>query len=139
MRVVLDADALKSALLLTGVANHLVPLWQKGTITVLLSREILEEYHRVLAFLDVQLIAGGNKDLIEEQLLPYVQIIKPGTRVHVVRRNPSDNKFLECAVAGKANVVIAGDKELLAIRHYRGIRVQTSARFLATFGRRHSR
>ena len=66
IRVVLDADALKFALLLTGVANYLVPLWQKGAITVLLSREILEEYYRVLACLDVQLMAGGNKDLIEE-------------------------------------------------------------------------
>ena len=46
MRVVLDTNVLVSALLFTGTVSEFVSLWQKGTITVLLSREILEEYLR---------------------------------------------------------------------------------------------
>ncbi|MFQ5932590.1 MAG: putative toxin-antitoxin system toxin component, PIN family [Nitrospiraceae bacterium] len=139
MRVVLDTNVLISALLFTGIASELVPLWQKGTITVLLSREILEEYLRVLAYPKFQLSQGEIKGLIEEELLPFVQVIKPGTRVNVVKRDPSDNKFLECAVGGKADTVISGDKELLAIRHYRGVRVRSPSRFLAVFYRQQSR
>ena len=135
MRVVLDTNVVISALLFTGIASEIVPLWQKGAITVLLSREILEEYLRVLAYPKFQLSEGEIKGLIEEELLPFVQIIKPGTRIRIVKRDPSDNKFLECAVAGKADVLISGDKELLAIRHYRQVRVQTPSRFLETFFR----
>lgn len=135
MRVVLDTNVVISSLLFTGIASEIVPLWQKGAITVLLSREILEEYLRVLAYPKFQLSEGEIKGLIEEELLPFVQIIKPGTRIRIVKRDPSDNKFLECAVAGKADVLISGDKELLAIRHYRQVRVQTPSRFLETFFR----
>lgn len=133
MRVVLDTNVLISALLFTGIVSELVSLWQKGTITILLSREILDEYLRVLAYPKFQLSEEEIKGLIEEELLPFVQVIKPRTRIHVVKRDPSDNKFLECAVAGKADVLISGDKDLLAIRHYRRVRIQTPSRFLEAF------
>ena len=139
MRVVLDTNVLISALLSTGIASKLVSLWQKGTITVLLSREILEEYLRVLAYPKSQLSQGEIKGLIEKELLPFVQVIKPGIRVHVVKRDPSGNKFLECAVGGKAKTVISGDKTLLAIRHYRGVRIQSPAGFLVVFYRQQAR
>lgn len=135
MRVVLDTNVLISALLFAGVTSDLVPLWQKDAITVLLSREILDEYLRVLAYPKFELSEHEIKGLIEQELLPFVQVIKPGTRIRVVRRDPSDNKFLECAVAGKAAVVISGDKDLLALRHYRRVRIQTPARFLENYFR----
>ncbi len=139
MRVVLDTNVLVSALLFTGISSELVPLWQKGTITVLLSREILEEYLRVFAYPKFQLSEGEIKRLIEEELLPFVRVIKPRLRVRAVRRDPSDNKFLECAISGKADVVISGDKDLLALRHYRRIRIQTPSHFLTAFFRQQSR
>jgi len=117
----------------------MVPLWQKGSITVLLSREILDEYLRVLAYPKFQLSEEEIKGLIEEELLPFVQVIKPGTRIHVVKRDPSDNKFLECAVTGKADALISGDKDLLVIRHYRRIRIQTVSQFLDSILRQQSR
>ena len=133
MRVVLDTNVLATALLFTSTVSELVSLWQKGAITVLLSREILEEYLKVLAYPKFQLSEGEIKGLIEEQLLPFVQIIKPGIRVHVIKRDPSDNKFLECAVSGKAKAVISGDKYLMAIRHYRQVRILTPSQFFKAF------
>ena len=50
MRVVLDTNALVSALLFSGVSSKLVSLWQNGSIAPLLSREILDEYLRVLSY-----------------------------------------------------------------------------------------
>jgi len=139
VRVVLDSNVLISALLFSGITSKLVPLWQRGTITILLSREILEEYLQVLAYPEFQLSEGEIKELIEEELLAFVQIIKPGMRVHVIKQIPSDNKFLECGVAGRAGSVISGDKLLLAIRHYRQVRIQTPSQFLKAFYRQQSR
>ena len=131
MRVVLDTNAVVSALLFTGISSNLVSLWQKGLITLLLSREVLDEYLRVLSYPKFDLSEGEIKELIQEEILPYAQVVKPKRRLRVVRRDPSDNKFIECAVAGKARVIISGDRDLLSLGRYRQIRIQSPAQFLA--------
>ena len=130
MRAVLDTNILISALLFTGISAELVPLWKRDAITVLLSRAILEEYLRVLSYPKFQLSEAEIKGLIEEDLLPHVEVVKPTRHLRVVHRDPSDDKFFECAVAGKAEVIISGDKDLLSIGTYRRIRIQTPAQFL---------
>ena len=134
MRVVLDTNVLISALLFTGVSSDLVPLWQKGAVTILLSREILEEYLRVLAYPKFKLSRQEIRGLIEGDLLPFVEIVNPGRRrLKVVITDPSDDKFLECAVAGKADVLISGDKALLGIGRYRRVQIQSPSQFLDAF------
>ncbi|MGH7832710.1 MAG: putative toxin-antitoxin system toxin component, PIN family [Candidatus Binatia bacterium] len=130
MRVVLDTNVLVSALLFSGISSELVPLWQSNAITALLSRGILQEYLRVFSYPKFQLSEDEIRGLIEEELLPYVEVVNPRRRLHVVKRDPSDNKFLECAIAGKARVIISGDKDLLSIGRYRQICIQSPAKFL---------
>ena len=130
MRVVLDTNVVVSALLFTGISSKLVPLWQDDVITVLISRGIVEEYLRVLSYPKFKLSEGEIKGLIQEELLPYVETVKPGKRLRVVDRDPSDDKFVECAVAGKARAIISGDKDLLSISRYRKILIQSPAQFL---------
>ena len=131
MRVVLDTNAVISALLFSGVSSKLVSLWHDGLITPLLSREILDEYLRVLSYRKFELSEKEIKELIQEEILPYAEVVKPKRRSRVIRRDPADNKFLECAVAGKAGVIISGDKDLLSLGQYRKIRIQSPGQFLA--------
>jgi putative PIN family toxin of toxin-antitoxin system len=92
---------------------------------------MLDEYLRVFNYPKFELAEEEIKELIQEEILPYVEVVKPKRRSRVVQRDPSDNKFLECAVAGKARVIISGDKDLLTLARYRRIRIQTPAQFLA--------
>ena len=131
MRVVLDTNAVVSALLFSGVSSKLVSLWQNGLITPLLSRAILDEYLRVLSYPKFELSEEEIKELIQEEILPFAEVVRPKRRLRVVRRDPADNKFLECAVAGKAGVIISGDKDLLSLGRYRRVRIQSPAQFLA--------
>ena len=131
MRVVLDTNAVVSALLFRGISSELVSLWQKGLITLLLSREILDEYLRVFSYPKFELTEEEIKELIQEEILPYAEVVKPKRRLRVVQRDPSDDKFIECAVAGKARVIISGDKDLLSLGRYRQIRILSPAKFLA--------
>jgi putative PIN family toxin of toxin-antitoxin system len=85
----------------------------------------------VLSYPKFELSGEEIKTLIQEKILPFAKVVKPKRRLRVVGRDPSDNKFLECAVAGKASVIISGDKDLLSLGHYRQIRIQSPARFLA--------
>jgi putative PIN family toxin of toxin-antitoxin system len=130
VRVVLDTNVVVSALLFTGISSKLVPLWEGGGITALVSRGILEEYLRVLSYPKFKLSEGDIKGLIQEELLPYVDVVKPWRRLRAVDRDPSDDKFVECVVAGKARVIISGDKDLLSIGRYRKILIQSPAQFL---------
>lgn len=129
-RVVLDTNTLISAMLFSGVASRLLPLWQSRRLEVLVSKPILQEYVRVLAYPKFGLDADEIRGLIEEELLPFVSTVRVRRRLRVVERDPDDDKFLECAVAGRAKYVVTGDQDLLVLRSYRGISVVNAATIL---------
>lgn len=130
MRVVLDTNTVVSALLFSGVASRLLPLWQSRRITVLLSKEVFDEYVRVLADPKFELSAAEVKGLLEDELLPFVETVRIRRRVRVRLRDPDDRKFLDCAVAGRARFLVTGDPDLLELRSYRGITILRAGDFL---------
>jgi len=44
--------------------------------------------------------------------------------------DPDDDKFLACAIAGKCNVIVSGDKHVLKVSGYRGIEVVRPRKFV---------
>jgi predicted nucleic acid-binding protein len=44
-------------------------------------------------------------------------------KLNVIADDPDDNKIIECAVAAGADVIVSGDKHLLRLGQYRGIRI----------------
>jgi putative PIN family toxin of toxin-antitoxin system len=65
--------------------------------------------------------------LIAEQAL----WIEPQEKLDVIAADESDNRYVECAVAGGAQYIITGDEHLLELGEYEGIRVLTPAAFVA--------
>jgi putative PIN family toxin of toxin-antitoxin system len=124
-----------SALLFSGTAARLVPLWQSRRITVLISREILTEYLRVFAYPKFQLSEQEIRPLIEEELLPFVETIRVRRRLAVIHRDPDDDKFLECAVAGRAQYLVTGDRDLRELGSFRGTTILTASEFLERMNR----
>ena len=51
----------------------------------------------------------------------------------VACRDPKDDKLLELAVCGRADCIVTGDADLLALNPFRGIPILTPAEFLSTF------
>jgi len=49
-------------------------------------------------------------------------VVKPRQRLRVVKDDP-DNRILECAIAGRADAIVTGDKALLGLREYRSVRI----------------
>ncbi len=130
MRVVLDTNTLISALLFSGTASRLVPLWQSRSITLLISKAILQEYLRTLAYPKFRLSDQEIRGVIEEKLLPFVKTVQVKKHLTVVQRDPEDDKFLECAVAGRAKYLVTGDRDLLELGSYRGIMILPVGEFL---------
>jgi len=97
---------------------------------LLLSSEVLKEYLRVLSYPKFRLTREEIKSLIEVEVMPFSEPVKIRTRLRIIDEDPSDNKFLELAVDGRADVLVSGDKHLLGLASYEGIEIITVAEFL---------
>jgi len=112
-RVVLDTSVLISGLL-GGSSVPVLRGWRRGDFTLVISSEIYEEYEAVLK----RQKFGLPLTLVEE-LLSFIKEeaiwVEPDIELDIVR-DPSDDKFLEAAVDGKANVVVSNDRDLLDLK-----------------------
>jgi putative PIN family toxin of toxin-antitoxin system len=55
-------------------------------------------------------------------LLELGELVRPHQRVRVFRDGP-DNRVLECAIFGKADLIVTGDKEMLRLKEYMGVKI----------------
>jgi len=62
------------------------------------------------------------------------EIIIPRVTLDVIGNDPDDNRILECAVEGKADVIVSGDHHLRDLKSYQGIPVVRPIDFLRTLG-----
>lgn len=131
MRVVIDTNVFVSSFF-GGKPRRIVNLWKEGKITLCLSKPIMDEYMAVL-----QRSGLDREDLrvlfdfFSKSLNIVFTARTPSIRV--VADDPDDDKFIECAVALKAKVVITGDKALLSVGEHKGVGITTPSRFLEEF------
>ncbi len=129
-RLVLDTNVVVSALLFEGPAHRLSGLWQEGGFKLLASSGMIRELSRVLAYPKFRLSEEEISELLHEEVLPFVVPIVAGEIVPVVVEDSSDDEFLACAAAGRADAIVSGDKHLLRLGHYRGIPILSIRDFL---------
>ncbi|MCG2722043.1 MAG: putative toxin-antitoxin system toxin component, PIN family, partial [Thermodesulfovibrionales bacterium] len=51
--------------------------------------------------------------------------------IEAVPEDPEDNKFIECALTCKADYIVSGDRHLLNLKEYAGIKILKASEFLA--------
>jgi putative PIN family toxin of toxin-antitoxin system len=129
--IVIDTNVVISVFLFGGEPGALVPLWKSGRIEPVASKDIVEEYLRVLTYPKFGLAPEEIDFILYQEILPHFKIVtaKPGPVI--VRDDPSDDKFIRCAEAGNAKIIISGDQHLLRLKRYRDIEIITPGRFLA--------
>ena len=109
-KVVLDTNIIISSLW-KGKAMEVVDLWRDRKVNLIVSEEIINEYLNVLA-----------RFISDDELKEWAEIfadsqgiitVKPTKYHQVIKEDPDDDKFLDCAVAAKADFIVSGDKHLL--------------------------
>jgi uncharacterized protein len=130
IKVVIDTNVIISALLFGGIPGELISLWKGDRISPLASKEIIDEYIKVLTYPKFELSEAEINYILYSEILPYFDIIKPKDRPLIIKNDPSDDKFIHCAKAGKAGIIISGDQHLLSLKTYRKIKILTPAEFL---------
>jgi uncharacterized protein len=136
IRAVLDTNVLVSALLFTGPPSQLVSAWQSGRLRPVLSADILEEYLRVLAYPKFKLTDHEIRGLIEEDLLPFIETVRPTPMTVPTLRDRDDLKFIACAKSARARWLVSGDDDLLSLGTVESIEIVSVATFLKLLKRR---
>jgi len=133
-RLVLDTNVLLSALLFhQGSVAWLRHAWQSDAVRPLASRDTTEELIRVLAYPKFKLTDGDREDLLGDYL-PWCETVTVPNKTQVPDcRDPFDRPFLALAVAAKADALITGDKDLLALADNFKVPILTPAAFKERF------
>ncbi len=129
MKVVIDTNIFVSSFF-GGNPRKIIDFWKKGKIILCLSKDILDEYIDVL-----QRFGLKDENEIEELLSLFAKgfnilFTTKTPKVKAVKEDSDDDKFIECAVALKAEVVITGDRALKIMGEYMGIKILTPQELL---------
>lgn len=132
MKVVLDTNILISGIFWDGNESELMKQCKVKEIINFASPETLNELERVLGYPKFGLTPGEIEDQMKN-VLSFSSVVNPKIHVSIVEREPSDNIFLNCALAAGADFIISGNDHLLEIQEYNGIVILNASSFLKTY------
>jgi putative PIN family toxin of toxin-antitoxin system len=129
-RIVLDTNVLLSALLFhAGALSWLRRASQSEAIHPLASHDTTTELIRVLSYPKFKLTSDEREDLLGDYL-PWCETVTVPNKIKLPDcRDPFDRPFLALALTAKADALITGDKDLLALSHLFTVPILTPAVF----------
>lgn len=69
----------------------------------------------------IALALQADINLFLTRIRKMVEMVTPTEKVSVITRDPKDNKILECALAGKADLIVTADQDLIKLKSFKGI------------------
>jgi putative PIN family toxin of toxin-antitoxin system len=131
MRAVLDTNILVSAFIRTR--GRVMPLWQAArerryqlVLSPAIIAEVAETLRKDFSWEERRLI---NRSKLMARM---GEMVVPRLVIDVVLDDPDDNRILECAVEGKADLIVSGDRDLLRLKSYQAIPIVRPIDFLRT-------
>lgn len=133
LRIVLDTNTLISAVGWKGSPRKILDLCINGKLRIIISKEILDEFIDVIFRPKFNFLKDENKLTIIRAIISISDFVEPDIELDIIKEDRNDNKFLECALIGKADLIISGDKHLLNLKEFEGIIIVNSTKFLKEF------
>ncbi len=127
-RVVFDTNILFSAVGWRGNPHRCVQVARGGKCLSVTCEQILAELVEKLR-LKRGLDAGQTAE-ISDEIRAFSKVITIPGKLKVIAADPDDDAILECAVIGEAQYLISGDRHLLELANYQGIRIVKATEFL---------
>lgn len=122
MRIVLDTNIYIAAALHEGLSAQIIKtLTETPMFTIIASQEIMDELREKLL-----LKFKWSKTIVEifvDSINKIADIANVNAKVDLVKRDPEDNKILECAISGDADLIITLDQDLIKLKKVRHIAI----------------
>ena len=132
LRIVLDTNILISAIVFGGKPREILEKIITNKIRLAILKDILDETDGVLSgkkFKYPPQVVYEIRNAIEE----LGEIIVPEKRINRIKKDPDDNRILECALTANADFIISGDNHLLEIKDFQNIPIISPAEFLERY------
>ena len=129
IRATVDTNILISGLVYRrGKPHDLLQRALAGEISLTISQPIVDEMADVLA----RKFGATLEETAEarEIVAEAARIVTPSVELNVIAHDPPDNRVLECAVSAESDYIVTGDKDLLRLKQFNGIRIVTVAELL---------
>lgn len=134
VRAVLDTNFYVSAAIQPGGSpgKLLKRFVADSAFEIVLSPAIVDEVLRALTYPEIRkhLRAGPSPALWFEDLLVLADLVAGDLRISGVCADPDDDMIVAAALEGRADYLVTGDRQLLAVGQYQGIRIVTPRAFL---------
>ena len=128
-RIVLDTNVLVSGLHFGGIPALVMTLVADGICLSVTSPALLAEFHRVL--LTKFRYPPSIADQVISEWKTMSEEVHPADTLTVITSDPTDNRVLECALSGRVDAIISGDRHVLELKTFRTIPILTPQAFLA--------
>lgn len=128
-KIVCDTNVLVSGFMYSGNEREVIKKIYEGEIINFTSRELIIEFVRVIRRRKFRLTEKEQKRILEF-LIEISENVKPKKRINVIKEDSEDNRVIECALESKADYIISGDRHLLTMKRYKGIKILNAKRFL---------
>lgn len=123
-KVVLDTNVFVSGLGWKGASHNVLNECINENLDLFLSVEIFDEIKRVLNYPKFKFSETEINEFLD-QILEVGSLVETEIKVDIIKDDPSDNKFLECAITVDADYIISRDPHVLKIDEFRGIKIIT--------------
>ena len=131
LRVVIDTSSLVSYVLIRGERmRQVVAHWRTGTFTVLSSPATRAELAGVLTRPAIRRLAEAPLGELVRGMERFSEHVPGNLELSGICRDPKDDKFLACAVEGRAHYLVTSDRDLLDICRYQDVAIVNPGQFL---------
>jgi putative PIN family toxin of toxin-antitoxin system len=131
LRVVIDTSSLISYILTKGeIMSQVMAAWRKDDFILLSSPDTRAELSAVLNRPEIQKLSSVSLAPFAEGVEKFSQHVPGQLKFKGISRDPKDDKFLACAVEGKAHYLVSSDNDLLEIGKYETVCILNPGQFL---------
>ena len=133
-RVTVDTNVLISALLFHGLPGEFLGLALEsadGSIQLITSPVLLDELDEKLRLKFHW--SSAKADRIRKELEALCDVVSTIGSLTVIEEDPDDDRVLECAIAGRADYIVSGDRHLLKLGSYKSIPIVTVRQLMDSF------
>lgn len=120
MRIVLDTNVYIGAALQGELTEDILEkVVENPDIYLIISEEILLEIERKLQ--EKFHWSAERIELFLNRIRKLAEIVTPAEKLEILKRDPDDNKIIECAVAGEVDLIVTADQDLIKLKIFRDI------------------
>lgn len=126
MKIVLDTNCLLQIIFPQSYHKEVWEAFLEQKYVICFTNEILFEYREIIERRTGD--AQFAEDVVELLLaMPNVELLTPFYHFGLIKSDPDDNKFVDCAIAAGATYIVSNDRHFAELRHYEFPRVDVKS------------